>query len=179
MRMLMFMAAKNIYVSDTDLPLFERAAELAGGMSAAVAAGLRLYVAQREKERKLAQMTEIEVEVQDGPVVTAKRFTGRLLLRYQRRDGLRVTAFRVYVTAKGQYAIYTRNDPDWSRLSSPSEDNSVWEDPSTWETSWWETTERSLHVFPDTASMADEVPAPLIKAITDAQSKPAVEVLDI
>ena len=122
--MLMSMGSKNVYVSETDLPILERAAELAGGMSTAVVAGVRLYVAQQERERKLVEMSSIEVTVQDGPVVATKRFVGRQVLRYELGDGMRTQTFRVYLTAKGQYAVHSRNDPDWSKLSTPDDD--IW-----------------------------------------------------
>lgn len=179
MRILMRMVTKNIYVSDSDLPLFERAAELAGGMSTAVAMGLQLYVTQQERERKQVEMSTIELEVQDGPVVTTKRFAGRQLIRYELRSGMRVRAFRVYLTAKGQYAVYSRSDPNWSALSSPDEDNPVWEDPRSWNTAWWESNERALGVFPDISTMEGELPSELIAAIIDAQAQPSVEDLDI
>lgn len=175
----MCMATKNIYVSDSDLPLFERAAELAGGMSSAVAAGLRLFVARQERERKLVEMTTIELEVQDGPVVATKRFTGRQLLRYELRDGMRARTFRVYLTAKGQYAVYSRDDPNWAALSSPDQDSPVWEDPRTWNTAWWQSTERTLRVFPDISAMQGQLPDGLIAAVAGAQAQPVVEDLDI
>ena len=60
---------KNVYVSEFDLSLFDRAAELAGGMSAAVVLGLRLYVAQQDRQRKDTEMRTIELKVDDGAVV--------------------------------------------------------------------------------------------------------------
>lgn len=179
MRILMFMATKNIYVADSDVELFDTAADCAGSMSAAVVAGLRLYVERHNKETERTRMTQIELDVQDGPVVTTKRFTGRKLLRYELRDGLRVVTFRVYLTAREQIAIHTRNDPDWSRLSSPSEDNPVWEDERTWDADWWSTGERSLRVFPDLDAAAAELPAEVLNAIRNALTEPAVENLDI
>lgn len=175
----MRMATKNIYVADGDLRLFDTAADLAGSMSAAVVAGLRLYVGQRQSEKERTQMSRIELEVQDGPIVTTKRFTGRQLLRYELRDGLRVTTFRVFLTARDQIAVHTRNDPDWSRLSSPDEGNPVWEDERTWGTNWWDTTERSLRVYPDTDAATGELPTEVIEAIRAALAQPAVEDLDI
>ncbi len=175
----MRMVTKNVYVSDSDVPLFERAAELAGGMSTAVTAGLQLYVVQQERERKQIEMRTIELEVQEGPVVTTKRFTGRQLFRYELRDGMRARAFRVYVTSKGQYAVYSRNDPNWAALSSPDEDNPVWEDSRAWNTVWWQSSDRALRVFPDISTMEGELPAELIAAITDAQAQRSVEDLDI
>lgn len=179
MRILMRMATKNVYVSDSDLPLFEHAAELAGGMSAAVAAALQLYVTRETRERKLNEMNTIELQVQEGPLVTTKRFTGRQILRYQIPDGLRTQSFRVYRTARGQYAVYTRSEPNWSKLSSPEENNPVWEDPHTWNTGWWKSDERSLRVFADLDAMHDDLPAALVTAITNAHTESVVEDLDI
>ena len=87
------MPSKNVYVAESDLPMFERASHLAGGMSAAVAAGLRLYLAQHEKNREGAGMETIELKVDDGGVVRTKRFSGRLLLRRKQNEGLRTRTF--------------------------------------------------------------------------------------
>lgn len=179
MRIVMNMATKNIYVADGDLALFDTAAELAGSMSAAVVAGLRLYVARKQKEKERTEMRQIELEIQDGPIVTTKRFRGRELLRYDLRDGTRVTTFRAYLTARDQLAVHTRTDPDWSRLSSANENDPVWTDERTWGTSWWATTERSLRVFADADAAAAELPTELVRAIRTALAEPAVEDLDI
>lgn len=177
MHILMRMPTRNVYVSAADVPLFDRAAELAGGMSAAVAAGLRLYVEKHEKAQ--GEMKTVEVEVDDGPVVTTKQFRGRQLLRYETRSGLRALSYRIFVTAKAQYAVYTRDDPDWSRLSSPREDDPAWEDPRTWDGKWWKTKDRTLRVFPDRASMEGELPVEVINALIKAETQPAIEELDI
>lgn len=175
----MFMPTKNVYVSDADLPLFERAADLAGALSTAVAAGLQLYVAQQEKERKSAEMNLIELEVDDGPMVTTKRFAGRQVLRYEAQEGLRATVFRVYRTAKGQYAIHIRNAPNWAALSNTDENNPVWNNPATWGNEWWHSGQRTLRVFPDLASMEGELPTDLIEALARAEQQPLIDDLDI
>lgn len=175
----MSMAAKNVYVADGDVELFDTASELAGSMSAAVVAGLHLYVAQQNKAKEKTQMRQIEIEVQDGPVVTTKRFTGRELLRYEIRDGVRVVTFRTYVTVRDQIAAYIRNDPDWARFSSPAEDSPVWDDEHTWGTNWWHTTERTLRVFSDTTAMRGELPDEVVDAINRALTQPVSEDLDI
>ena len=122
----MCMSTKNVYVSESDLPLFDRAAELAGGMSAAVVLGLRLYVAQQDRQRKGTEMKTIELEVDDGAVAGVKRFSGRQILRWSRQEGLRSRTARVYETARGQYAVYLREDPNWTALSGPDDDNPGW-----------------------------------------------------
>lgn len=175
----MFMVTKNIYVSDADLPLFERAAELAGGMSPAVAAALRLYVTQQEKTRKKGEMREIEIEVQDGPVVSTKRFVGRPLVRFQEQHGIRLRTYRVYLTARDQFAVYVRDDTNWNALWSGDEDDPVWDRPETWRGDWWKTAERSLTVYPGLAAMGGVLPDELVEATRGAVSTPAVEDLDI
>ena len=69
---------KTIYVSDGDLPLYQRAQELAGGnLSAAIAAALRRYVDVEEGRRE--GFDEITVRVGVGPKGRKVRFTGVLL----------------------------------------------------------------------------------------------------
>lgn len=179
MRILIFMATRNVYVSTGDVDLFDRAAELAGGLSTAVVAGLRLFVAAREREQGVRKMQQIEVEVNDGPVITVKRFTGRRLLRFENQDGPRVTTYRVYATAGEQIAVYQRDEPNWRAFASPDEDSPVWSDEKTWSDDWWRSGQRSLAVFSDTAAMATELPQDLISAIVTALARPEVEDLEI
>lgn len=171
--------SKNIYISEADLPLFERAAGLAGSLSAALASGMRLYLAQQESQRKKNDMHTIELKVDDGPLTTIKRFTGRRLLQWQQETELRTETFRVYQTAKGQFAVYQREDPNWATLSHPDEHDPIWDNPETWNTNWWRRGQRMLLVFADLSAMQGELPADLIEAISAAESRPAVEDLDI
>lgn len=179
MRILMRMPTKNVYVSESDLPLFDRAAELAGGMSAAVALGLRLYVAQQDGQRKDAEMRTIELKVDDGAVVGVKRFSGRQILRWSRQEGLRSRTARVYATARGQYAVYLREDPNWVVLSGSDDDNPIWDDPALGRGEWWHRGPRELKVFATIEEMAGELPDELVAAVRDAGTRPAVEDLDI
>jgi hypothetical protein len=72
------MPNKTIYVSDDDLPLYERAQALAGGnLSAAVSRALRQFVdAQEAREGGYQQVT---VQVGEGRDRREKRFSGVLL----------------------------------------------------------------------------------------------------
>ena len=173
------MPSKNVYVAESDLPMFERASRLAGGMSAAVAAGLRLYLAQHEKNREGAGMETIELKVDDGGVVRTKRFSGRLLLRRKQNEGLHTRTFSVYATARGQYAVHTSDEPDWSRMSTEGDNSPLWENQETWDGGWWNTKHRELHVFRDITGMRGEMPDYLIDEIERAESQPMVEDLDI
>ena len=179
MYILMRMPTKNVYVSESDLPLFDRAAELAGGMSAAVVLGLRLYVAQQDRQRKDTEMRTIELKVDDGAVVGVKRFSGRQILRWSRQEGPRSRTARVYKTARGQYAVYLREDPNWAALSSPDDDSPVWEDPALGRGEWWKRGPRELRVFATIEEMVGELPDDLVATIRSAGDRPAVEDLDI
>nr|BFE85439.1 hypothetical protein GCM10020093_080400 [Planobispora longispora] len=69
------MPNKTIYVSDEDLPLFNRAQELAGGkLSAAISMALRRYVEMEEGRQE--GYDEIVVKVGQGAAVRKQRFQG-------------------------------------------------------------------------------------------------------
>lgn len=168
------MSSKNVYVSDADLPMFERAAGLAGGLSAAVAAGLRLYVSQQDRTRKGREMRVIELEVDDDGVVVTKRFTGTLVARHTVRTGTRARSLRVYRTARGQFAVYDREDPDWT-APALSDDS----DAQSWDGDWWRSGARTLRVFADVDALRATLPRELVAAVERAQAEPVVEDLDI
>lgn len=186
----MYMPTRNIYVAEADVQLFDEAASLAGGMSPAVAAGLRLYVAQQRAHRKRSTMDEIDVEVQDGPIVTTQRFVGRKLLSYQEHAENRVTTYRVFLTERQQIAIHTRNDPDWRALGAPTHseinpDGEIDHDAvesdaeDAWAGQWWVPRSRALHVYPSIDDAAAHLPDQLATAIRRALAQPVVDVLDI
>ena len=59
------MPNKTIYVADADLPLFERAASIAGGLSPAVTAAIKLYV-RREGKTHMPATQIIELDVTEN-----------------------------------------------------------------------------------------------------------------
>ncbi|NHN32852.1 EXLDI protein [Paenibacillus agricola] len=107
------MPNKTIYVSDTDLLIFERAQELAGeNLSATITEALRRYV--KNAEAKAEGLEEIIVKV--GKVaITSKRFWGRLLAKGQLTGENKEDHqwYTVYNTAKGAFAVYITNHPKW------------------------------------------------------------------
>jgi EXLDI family protein len=113
------MPNKTIYVADSDLPIFERAQELAGeNLSATIAGALRRYV--KAEEARARGFDEISLKVGSHRNYTVKRFMGRELARRRERDEAmrRVVTETVFQTAKGRFAVYTRSAPDWSGMSS-------------------------------------------------------------
>ena len=110
------MPNKNIYVSESDLPLFEEAQELAkGNLSSVIVHALRQYV-KLERIRQ-GGFEEITVKVNPDGLFTKKRFQGRLLTRMRfrvERDGTnRVVTYMVYLTSKGNWAVLVKDVPGW------------------------------------------------------------------
>jgi hypothetical protein len=98
------MPNKTIYVSDDDLPLFQRAQELAGGtLSAAIASALRRYVEIEEGR----QQGYDEVIVRVGPGLGRKqRFCGMLLAEMEQTGNERDETYRVYRTRTEKYVVH-------------------------------------------------------------------------
>ncbi|HEY7850132.1 MAG TPA: EXLDI protein [Ktedonobacterales bacterium] len=113
------MPNKTIYVADADLPVFDRAQELAGeNLSATIAQALRRFI---EAEEARAQgLGEITLKVGRKMTYTHKQFLGRELARHRDRDAQqsRLVTQTVFQTAKGRLVLYTRATPDWSTWSA-------------------------------------------------------------
>ena len=107
---------KTIYVSDGDLPLYQRAQELAGdNLSAAISAALRRYVDVEEGRRE--GFDEIIVRV--GPGKGRKvRFTGVLLGEWVNSSFSRVETFRVYRGRTGKFVLHIERSPDFSMVDA-------------------------------------------------------------
>ena len=115
------MPNRTIYVADADLPIFEKAQKLAGdNLSAAIAQALHYFVEKEEAKR--SGFEEITVKVGKGHPYLTKQFRGRLLAkrRFRIQNGSRILTLVVYQTAKGRYAIYTKNTANWSDWSQSS-----------------------------------------------------------
>ena len=107
---------KTIYVSDADLPLYQRAQEVAGGnLSAAISAALRRYVDVEDGRRE--GFDEIIVRV--GPGRGRKvRFTGVLLGEWVNTSSNRVEAFRVYRSRTGKFVLHVERSADWTMVDA-------------------------------------------------------------
>jgi EXLDI family protein len=195
------MPNKTIYVSDDDLPLYERAQALAGGnLSAAVSRALRQFVdAQEAREGGYQQVT---VQVGAGRDRREKRFSGVLLGEWRHPTAeRRIERFRVYRTPKGKFALHVSRMPDWA----------AWGDPETWRGGWhwdwqrprtddwraftqdlkdtirreamrgfaWGPGEESLDVADSLEELRDKMPADFYETLVSGAGSPDVEDLDI
>src|SRR6516164_3150838 len=115
------MPNRTIYVADADLPIFEKAQRLAGdNLSSAIAQALRYFV--EKEEARSSGFEEITVKVGKGRPYLTKQFRGRIIAkrRIQMQNRARVLTIVVYQTAKGRFALYTKNTVNWSDWSQSS-----------------------------------------------------------
>lgn len=111
------MPNKTIYVADRDVPLYDRAQELANGnLSAAITQALQRYVEVRESAER--GMSEVTVLVGQAGMRRRKRFRGVPIARWQDRGRNEVAErYVVYRTAGGRFAVHVRRD--WSPVPLP------------------------------------------------------------
>ena len=169
---------KTIYVSDGDLPIYQRAQELAGdNLSAAISAALRRYVDVEEGRRE--GFDEFIVRV--GPGKGRKvRFTGVFLGEWLNTSYSRVETFRVYRGRTGKYVLHVERSPDFSVLNAEGK-------PAGWrgylgigEISYGNTPgESTLEVIESLDDLRDKIPPQLYDSVAGFAKQPAVEDLDI
>lgn len=178
------MPNKTIYVSDDDLPLYERAQEIAGGkLSAAIAAALKRYV-------DLADALDEgydEVTVKVGPGGGRKvRFVGVLLAEWSRSTSSRVEQYRVYRGRTGKYVVHLKKSKEWFNAAEGSDKNAssgVWRavmDAFNSNQTWGYTAgESTLEVADSLDALRELVPKELHDLVAHAADFPVVEDLDI
>jgi len=107
------MPNKTIYVTETDLPIFERAQELAGNnLSATIAEALKRFI--KVEEAKRSGFEEITVKLGEDGTYQNKRFIGKELARTQILEDESIKVLIIYETAKHRYALYTKEVKDMS-----------------------------------------------------------------
>lgn len=192
------MPNRTIYIADADMPLFEKAQKLAGdNLSAAIAHALRVFV-EREEARQ-SGYEDITIKVGKGHPYIQQQFRGRLLAkrRIKVANEMRILIMNVYQTAKGHFAVYTRNQPNWnwtdwshrqSRKSRKGWDVDVdvnvdvdWHQKNQsydW-SAYYEEVEMRLDVYDTLDDLKENIPEELYDAITRYLRGGDVEILDI
>ncbi|WP_285681191.1 EXLDI protein [Actinoplanes sp. NBRC 103695] len=176
------MPNKTIYVSDDDLPLYQRAQDLAGGkLSAAIATALRRYV-EFEEGRQLGY-AEIVVRVGQG-LGRKQRFSGVLLAELERSGNGGTETYRVYRTRSENFAVHVEQSEMHVNHGPNSEKwNTGWR---AWIGDWsanqtWSRTPATsaLHVAVTLDDLHALVPQELYDLVVDLTGQPDVEDLDI
>jgi EXLDI family protein len=179
---------KTIYVSDSDLPLFERAQSLAdGNLSAAIAQALREYVRSADVAR-LHQYDSVTVSVGPAGSRRKKRFTAVCLGRGLASAGNAgpMEELVAYRTAGGRLAVYRRTGGRLPDVSPPAGSGQRsyggWPGPvsSIAEAEAWdEPSDAVLEVYDTMDELAEHVPPKFARLVTDADAALEIEDLDI
>jgi|SRR5688500_9899762 len=176
------MPNKTIYVSDDDLPLYQRAQDLAGStLSATITTALRRFVEVEEGRKE--GYDEIVVRVGQG-LGRKQRFSGVLLAEWERSTNERTETYRVYRTRTGKYAVHLARSEAHTNVGPNAQKwNTGWR---AWVGDWsadqtWTRTpaESTLQVAGSFDELFELVPGELYDLLTDLVDQPAVEDLDI
>lgn len=187
------MPNKTIYVSDDDLPLFERAQELSGAnLSSAIVRALRRFIEVEEARQR--GFDEITVTVNGQGAQRRKRFLGYRLVRWLQptADEKGTEILSVYRTAHNRYALHTRSIPDWKLswgdpeyVGNPKNwgvGNGILQKLMTWGYDWEtfkESGNSTLQVFDTLEELKPHVSDDLYRAVSQAMDGPEIEDLDI
>ena len=168
------MPTKNIYVSEADMELFERAAQHAESVSAAVVQALREYLTNRHNTE--IGYGRIELALYENGSRRKVMFYGREIVRVERPVDGGVQINTIYETAKGQLAVATK-----IRRLLPDEVKGsyrIWDHPETWSREFWLIGDKTLEVYPDITQL-ELVDAYLAEQCKSMLSAKPYEVLDI
>ncbi len=172
------MATKTIYVSDADLPIFDRAQELAGeSLSGTIVRALRRLV--ELEEARIDGFEEITVKV--GPGLTRRqRFLGVLLVKWGRSDKDKSEDYRVYRSRSGKYVVHLKRSAEEIWTAGPDGQAQGWRKHFASDQQWGKIpASASLEVVDDLEQLRAIVPAELFALVEAAALEPAVEDLDI
>ena len=103
------MPNKTIYVSEVDLPIFERAQTLANeSLSATVAKALRLFVEKADRTSRGFETVELRVGKN-----SMKRFQGKLIEDWKPLHATVVNEkYQIFLTPKEKVVVYVVKGPD-------------------------------------------------------------------
>jgi EXLDI family protein len=169
---------KTIYVSDGDLPLFQRAQELAGGnLSAAISTALKRYVESQQARDAGFESVVVRVGLGSGRKV---RFTGLLVGEWVDTTGKRAEIYHVYRSRSGKYVLHIERSQDWWAVDAEGKD-------AGWR-GWIGLgdikygavpKESTLEVVDTLEQLREKVPADLYDMVARSALQPTVEELDI
>ena len=173
------MPNKTIYVSDADLPLYQRAQELAGdNLSAAISGALRRYVDVEEGRRE--GFDEIIVRV--GPGKGRKvRFVGILIGEWVNTSPNRVESFHVYRSRTGKFVLHVERSANWAVFDKEGKP-AGWRANLglDWNASYGSTPgESTIEIVESVDDLRQRIPPQLFEMVAGSARQPVVEDLDI
>jgi EXLDI family protein len=170
---------KTVYVSAGDLPLYQRAQELAGdNLSAAITAALRRYVDVEEGLQEGFDEITVRVGRKPGRKV---RFTGVLLGEWLNTTTSRVETFRVYRGRTGKFVVHVERSPDFTMVDREGKP-AGWRAQLglDWNVSYGTTPgDSTLEVVETLDELRARIPPQLFDMVAGSAQQPVVEDLDI
>ena len=172
------MPNKTIYVSEGDLPVFQRAQELAdGNLSQAISRALRRFV--DVEEGKLQGFEEITVQVGAGKH-RRQRFVGVKLVEWGRSSKDRTEQFTVYRSRTGKYVVHCERSPEYVHQAGPDGEATGWRKHFSSDQVWGQTpVTATLEVFETLEELRETIPRDLYALVAAAAEIPEIEDLDI
>lgn len=176
------MPNKTIYVADDDLPLFQRAQEIAGGkLSTAITAALRRYVEVEEGR----QQGYAEIIVRVGPGLgRQQRFCGMLLAEMEQSGNERDETYRVFRTRTEKFVVHHERSEAHVNTGPHAEKYRTgwraWVGDWSANQSWTRVpADSTLRIADDLDALREIVPGALYELVLDAINQHAIEDLDI
>ncbi len=177
------MPNKTIYVSDGDLPLYQRAQELAGGnLSSAIATALRRYLDIEEGRGEGFE----EIKLRVGPGKGRKvRFVGVLLGMFTTQTPNRAEIYQVFRSRTGKFVLHVQRSPEYTDSGSSGNwvrdlfDLRMYLGTDANRTYSFTPGEATLDVFDSIEALRERVPPQLYEMVVNAASQPEEEDLDI
>ncbi len=172
------MPNKTIYVSNGDLPLYQRAQELAGdNLSAAISAALRRYV--DIEDAKAEGYDEVKVRVGTGKGRRV-RFTALFLGEWSNTNSSGVERFRVWRGRTGKYVVHVERSADFTMVDQDGK-------PAGWRgylgignlSYGSSAAQASLEVVESLDDLRPLLPPQLYDMVARAPGQPEVEDLDV
>jgi EXLDI family protein len=170
---------KTIYVSDGDLPLFQRAQELAGGnLSAAIAKALKRYVDLQEGLQEGFDDVVVRVGLGSGRKV---RFTAALVGEWADTIDNRIEHYRVWRGRTGKYVLHVEREPAYWQLDADGKPVGGWKGGLGIGVARFGSSpkENTLEILDTLEELFLKVPDELYEIIERAARQPTVEELDI
>jgi EXLDI family protein len=158
------MPNKMIYVSEADLPIFERARALAGdSLSAVIARALRQFV--QTEEAKAHQPGRTPGQAGSEGEMLRQHFRGRRLARQTvHTTDDRLVNQIVARNTRGKLVLYTREIPRWSSYQGA--------DWTTWD---WEAQDYRMETYDTLEALKPHVAVSLYEDVAQALSEEAAE----
>jgi len=169
---------KTIYISDGDLPLYQRAQELTGGnLSATITRALRRLV--EVEEGKLEGFEEITVRVGPG-TGRRQRFIGVLLVEWGRSTKEGVEEYHVYRGRTGKLVVHVERSAGTIWTAGADGTARGWRKHFSSDQQWGSTApSATLEVIDSLDELRDRIPAELYDLVAAAADQPVIEDLDI